>query len=63
VIAGFARYPSVVDVDMWEYADRSREDESVGMSAGVLFAELSSAKQIGDDGVVMGELLEAPRRE
>jgi hypothetical protein len=50
----------VVDVDMWEYADRSRENESVGVGAGLLFAELSGAKQIGDDGVVMRELLEAP---
>ena len=41
----------------------SCEDVPVGVGLGVLFAELTSADQIGDDGVVVRELFESPGPE
>jgi hypothetical protein len=62
-VTGFAGYSGVIDVDVWDYADRSREDVPVGVSQGVLFAELASANQICNDGMVMREMFESPGPE
>ena len=61
-VTRLTRDPSVVQFDVWANTECPGENVTVRMNLGLLITELTSPDQVGDDGMVTGELFQAPER-